>query len=228
MMETLTPWKDVVQTLQTNPFTKISIILQYIEITVNEYDKCLADFNRDYYDALCFFDDESMIDSVFESLLLDMQKYMTAYDLYTTTESESRKRTPNLTNKTTGFASGSSDITRNQKQTQEETPYTKETDTHKVTTYENNTLNVASEDDHSKTGTQKIETSYTGEPDHTTTSSSGASTTTETGTDTVEITRIGTPTKTVLDQMDAFDNAKTVWKMIKTDLAQKLFFQIWR
>lgn len=228
MMETLTPWKDVVQTLQTNPFSKISLILQYIGITINEYDDCLADFNRDYYDAMCFFDDESIIYSVFESMKLDFQKYMTAYDLSTTTESETRKRIPNLTNKTTGFASGSSRVTRNQTQTQTETPYTNETDTHKVTTYENNALNTASEDTHKKTGTQTIETSYTGQPDETSTSSSGASTTTETGTDTVEITRFGTPTKTVLDQMEAFDHAKTVWAMIKTDLAKKLFIQVWR
>lgn len=227
MMETLTPWRDVVQTLQTDPFVQILSILVYIDIDPTT-DPCLDDFTRDYYDALCFFDDETLINSVFASLKMDAVKYLTAFDLASATETEHRERKPNLTNKTTGFGSGSSEVTRNQTQTQEETPYTTETDTHKVTTYENNTLNTASEDEHKKTGTQKIETKYTGQPDKTTTSSSGASTTTETGTDTVNITKMGSPTKTVKDYMDASDAAKTVWKMIKTDLAQKLFFQIWR
>lgn len=227
MMETLTPWRDVVQNLQNDPFNQIISILLYIGVDPST-DPCLDDFTRDYYDALCFFDDETLISSVFASLKMDAVKYLTAFDLSSATETEHRERKPNLTNKTTGFASGNSNVTRNQTQTQTETPYTSETDTHKVTTYESNTLNVASEDEHKKTGTQSISTSYTGQPDNTSTSSSGASTTTETGTDTVNITRMGSPTKTVKDYMDASDAAKTVWKMIKTDLAKKLFFQIWR
>lgn len=217
----------MVATLQQDPFLQINSLLGRVGIDPSTMD-CLDDFTRDYYDAMCFFDDETVINTVFKSLLMDFKKYQTAYEIYQATQTEFRERKPNLTNKTTGFASGSSSVTRNQTQTQTETPYTDETDTHKVTTYENNALNTASEDTHKKTGTQSITTSYTGQPDQTSTSSSGASTTTETGYENVTITKMGTPQKTVEEQMAAYDAAKTVWAMIKTDLAKKLFLQLWR
>lgn len=228
---TLTRWADVYPTLQDNPFGQISTFLYSLGFDTSQegMDTLINDFNWSYADALCYFTAESDINRIFKMILNDAKKYNLAKQMYTATKTETRLRTPDLTTSTEGSASGSTSMQRKQTETQTETPNSYGMDkTHKVNPYDNPGLTEAYKDETLYKGTKTISTSFTGDPDETTSSSTGTSSTTETGTDTTTITTIGSDGKTLAEQIEGIEAVNTLWQMIKTDIAKKLFLQVWR
>lgn len=228
---TLTRWADVYPTLQDNPFGQISTFLYSLGFdTSNEgMDNLINDFNWSYADSLCYFTAETDINRIFKMILLDAKKYNLAKEMYTATKTETRLRTPQLTTSTHGSANGKTTMQRKQTETQTETPNSYGMDkTHKVNPYDNPGLTEAYKDETLYKGTKTIATSFTGSPDESISTSSANSSTSETGTDTTKITTIGSDGKTLQEQIEGIEAVNTLWQMIKTDIAKKLFLQVWR
>lgn len=226
----LYPWADVYPHIQ-NPFANISTMLTALGFDTSEQglDSLNNDFNWCYADAMSFFTAQSDIDRIFKMILLNSEKYFVAQKMYTATKTETRIREPDLTTTTHGSANGTSKIERKQTETQTTTPNAyKRTQTHKVNPYDNPGLQTATEDEIAESGTRTVSTSYTGSPDETKTTSSANSSTSETGDETTTITTIGSDGKTLQEQIDGIEATKTVWELIKSDIAKKLFDQVWR
>lgn len=228
---TLTRWADVYPTLQDNPFGIIANFLYGLGFDTSEdgLQNLFDDFNWSYADALCYFQAETDIDRIFKMILLDAKKYNLAAKMWGATKTETRLRTPQLTTSTHGSANGRATMERKQTETQTDKPLTYKTErTHKVNPYDNPGFTDEYKDETSHSGQKELETKYTGDPDVSTSTSSANSTTSETGTDTTTITTIGSDGKTLADQIEGIEAVNTLWKMIKADLAKKLFLQVWR
>lgn len=229
IQDELTPWKDLYPQFLNNPLSGISSILSYIQIIPSEQDAAFADFNRDYQDAMCMYNDLSEIAAIIAAIGLDHKKYTLAFDYFKATKVETREREPDLTTTTHGSSNGTAEVERKQTATQTETPTNYGSDrTHYVNPYDNPGITIESKDELRETGTRSVSTSYTGQPDKTTTRSSGNTSTSETGTDTTTITTIGSDGRSLADQIEGLEASKTVWSMIKCDIAKKLFLQVWR
>ena len=225
------PWVEIYPQLQMNPMTQIEPMLQQLgfDVSPDGLERLFNDFNWTYISAQCMVEAEADIQRIFKTLLFDRDKYLRALDYYKATKKETKEREPDLTTQTTGTASGSASVTRNQKETQEETPQGWGSDrTHYVNPYDNPGITLETKDETRAQGTRKIETSYTGLPDTSTTASNAHSEVLETGTETTTTTTIGSDGKTIAEQIASLEESVTVWQMIKQDLATKLFLQIWR
>lgn len=228
---TLTRWSEVYPAFEHNPFENLSNFLYGLGFDTSEagLQNLFDDFNWSYADALCYFQAETDVNRIFKMILLDAKKYNLASKMWGATKTEDRLRSPLLTTSTTGSASGSGTVNRKQTETQTETPNSYGMDkTHKVNPYDNPGLTEAYKDETLYKGTKTISTSFTGDPDESTSTSSASSSTTETGTDRTEITTIGNDGKTVSEQIEGIEEVHTLWQMIKADLAKNLFLQVWR
>lgn len=232
MYETLTPWHDVAATFDIygtppeNPFQVFQSIL--VDLGIPELD-ALQIFTADYYSAGCFFDNYQ---DVYEAFLrikycID-QKYTFLIQNYPFNTLKERKRTPNITHSMSASSSGSADVQRRQTEKVEETPPTDITRTHSVSPYDSSTVTAESEDKTKQNGKRTVETSYTGQPDHTASSSSGSRTDTETGTETVTEKTVGKPGQSIGETLADYEMANSIFKMLCQEIAKKIFLQVWR
>ena len=232
MYETLTPWHDVADTFDLtsnppeNPFQVFSSILQ--DLGIGELD-ALNIFTADYYDAETWFSTYGEVLDAFLRVQLNIrQKYEFLIDSYPFNTIKEKKRVPNLTRSMSASSTGSADVARNQKETVDETPPTDTTVTRSVAPYDTTTLSVESQNKTQQNGHRKVETSYSGQPDHTASSSSGSRTDTETGTDTTTEKTIGKPGQSIGETLADYLQAESIFKMIEEEIAKKIFLQVWR
>lgn len=232
MYETLTPWHEVADTFDLsssspeNPFQVFSSILQ--DLGIGEFD-ALNIFTADYYNAETWFSTYGEVLDAFLRVEYNIrQKYEVLIDNYPFNTIKEKRRTPNLTRSMSASSTGSADVTRNQKETVDETPPTDTTVTRSVAPYDTTTLAVESQNKTQQNGHRKVETSYSGQPDHTASSSSGSRTDTETGTDTTTEKTIGKPGQSIGETLADYLQAESIFKMIEEEIAKKIFLQVWR
>lgn len=232
----LTPWNEVVETFDPstsppeNPFTVFLPLLAQMNIPV---ENALNIFTADYYDAECFFETYSDVLAAFTNVYYSIQqKYTIILQNYPFATLKEHTRSPNLKRWSSASSSGSADVTRNQKETQTETPlddYGQER-VHSVTPYDSSSGTFQSEykDQVKNVGSKKVETEYSGDPDHTESESSGTRTDTETGNETITEKTIGKPGQSMGEMLEDFELAASLFKMLEAEIAKKIFLQIWR
>lgn len=227
MLDNPKPWADIYPTFSINPFRIISDLLDSINM---DKDAAWWQFCEDYYDAYALYDDESKIEKICEIVAhVNATKYSTLLTTYPFSQMRRKIRSPNLTHSVSASSSGSADVLRNQTETQTETPNGYgQTRTHSVAPFDTQTLKTEYEDSVTNNGTRTVSTSYTGQPDHTASSSSGSRTDTETGSETITETVVGSDKLTMAEAMQDMESAATLWQIIEQDIAAKIFLQIWR
>lgn len=222
-----TPWAKVSADLTSNPFEQISTLLASINM---DTDAAWWQFNEDYHDADTWYTDQAEILKIFEIVAnANKTKYQALVDTYPFSEMRRKVRTPDLTRELTASSTGSADVQRKQTETQTETPIGYgQTRTHSVAPYDTTTFKAEYQDSITNNGTRTVSTSYSGDPDHTESESSGTRTDTETGTETTTETVIGSDKLTMAEAMADMAAAANIFSIIERDIAAKLFVQVWR
>lgn len=222
-----TPWREVSATLTDNPFDPLSALLTSINM---DTDSALWQFNEDYHDADTWYTDQADILKIFENVAnANKTKYQALVDTYPFSEMRRKVRTPDITRELTASSSGSADVTRKQTETQTETPIEYgQTRTHSVAPFDTTTFKEEYQDSITNNGSRKVSTSYSGDPDHTESESSGTRTDTETGNETTTETVIGSEKLTMAEAMADMAAAANIFSIIERDIAAKLFVQVWR
>lgn len=173
----------------------------------------------------------------YDSLVEFYQDDLHLFGDYYRNEDYEHTRTPNLTSGTTSSGSGSVDTERKQTESRTETPnsYTT-TDTHSVVPFDASTspgARVESIDTSVDTGSRTVSTSYTGQPDHTASTSSATSTATTTGTDKNEYTKTISgrdgrrPVSEVIEDGLKAAAMLDILDVIIDDVANQIFIQVW-
>ena len=155
------------------------------------------------------------------------------FDEYLREEDYSSERTPNLRSASVSSGTGTADTQRQQTQTQTTTPNTTTTTTHDVQPYDVTGLRTETKDTSEESGSTSTTTSYSGQPDHTATSSSASSTVSTTGSEATEYSRSihgrngDRPQSEII--ADGFKAAAMhdVLDVILQDLADQIFLQTW-
>ena len=222
-------WYDLATEFEAasqNPFTAISQILTDLGITAPD---AFNHFTLDYHDAMCFFSDYSQIYSIISMVgITNASKYNALIGSYPFTTKHTKIRTPDITRSVEASSSGSANVTRGQTETQTETPNEYgQTRTHSVAPYDTTTFKAEYQDSITNDGSRTVSTSYSGDPDHTESESSGTRTDTESGTETTTETTIGSDRLTLAETMADMQGAATIWQIIERDIAAKLFLQVW-
>ena len=232
MYEELTPWHEVVDGFDhgasppENPFAVFLPILAQLGIPVAD---ALEIFTADYYSAECFYKDYADVYKAFSRVFYNIeQKYTTLLQNYPFNTLKEKTRTPNLKRWMSANSTGSADVTRNQTEKVEETPPTDTTRTHQVNPYDNPGFVDEYKDTTKQTGKRIVETSYSGQPDHTASGSSGSRTDTETGYETTTEKTIGKPGQSIGETLADYLQAESIFKMIAEEIAKKIFLQVWR
>lgn len=229
MYESLYRWHDVDADLATNPFDQPDVVafLNTIGVTVLE---ARINFTYDYYTALAYTNKLGEIKYLISSVLVsNRKKYDALIAAYPFSKYTKRVRSPNITKSINSTSSGSADVTRNQTETRTETPDKFKTEyEHSTNPYDNPGLQITSKDTTEQSGKREVETKYTGQPDHTATSSSGLRYDTETGSETVTESTLCSGNESIADAMQDLEELKSIWAMFEADIAKKLFLQVWR
>lgn len=210
-----------------NPFTAISHILTDLGIDAAD---AFNHFTLDYHDAMCFFSDYSQIYSIISMVgITNGSKYNALIASYPFTQKHTKIRAPDITHEIEASSSGSADVTRRQTETQTETPIEYgQTRTHSVAPFDTTNFKSEYQDTITNNGSRTVSTSYSGDPDHTDSESTGTRTDTESGIETTTETTIGSDRLTLADTMADMQAAATIWQIIERDIAAKLFLQVWR
>ena len=222
-----TPWSEVSAGLTSNPFEQLSALLTSINM---DTDSALWQFNEDYHDADTWYTDQADILKIFENVAnANKTKYQALVNTYPFNKMRRKVRTPDITRELTASSSGSADVTRKQTETQTETPIGYgQTRTHSVAPFDTTTFKEEYQDSITNNGSREVSTSYSGDPDHTESESSGTRTDTETGNETTTETVIGSDKLTMAEAMADMAAAATIFSIIERDIAAKLFVQVWR
>ena len=223
----LTKWSEIGESLSHNPFDNHAQFLELIGMTPKQ---ALDLFYLDYYDAYSISDNANDIQLIITGVFVTNQKkYEALIDTFPFSQLKRRVRTPDITREVEASSSGSADVQRNQVETQTETPQNYgQTRSHSVAPFDSLTTKMEYQDSITNTGSRDVETRYTGNPDHTTSQSSGTRTDTETGTETITESVIGSDKLTMAEAMQDMADAASLWKIIEMDIAAKLFVQVWR
>lgn len=215
-----------------------------------------ANFLCDYYSAKCKYTDEWIM-HIFQRVAQENAKkydkllaiYKAEYnplDNYDRSEESTHTRTPDLSREISSSASeessGSSSTDTQRKQTRTTTD---DAGTYKTTVNESiapedtDTVHLQTQTETTPSGSSTQTETYTGDPDHSETttggerSTSGSSTETETGTETTAIEsrihgNIGVMSSQELAEREMALAAKmNIFKVIEQDIAAKLFLQVW-
>lgn len=229
MYEGLYRWHELDDSFATNPFDQPDIVafLNTIGVTILE---ARINFKNDYYTALAFTDKLGEIKYLISSVLVEnRKKYDAIIAAYPFSKVTKRVRSPDITKSINSTSSGSADVTRQQTETRTETPDKFKTEyEHSTNPYDNPGLQIASKDTTEQSGKRTVETKYTGQPDHTATSSSGLRYDTETGTETITESTLGSGNESIAEAMQDLQELKSIWAMFEADIAKKLFLQVWR
>lgn len=216
-------------------------VLELLNITSAE---ATSYFNFDYADAWTDYDDatiSNVFDMVYQSNRL---KYMSMADAITAeynplynadvTEAYTDTRRPNLIATTTTSGSSSGTIKNNQTRTTTDNGGTyHEISDNKRDPYDGSGLRTEGQTDTHAEGSRTSSESYSGEPDTSSTTTSGTATEQRTGSETIEhnLRRYGnigvTSSQSLVTQELDLAARRNVLKVIFKDIAAKLFLQVW-
>ena len=238
-------WDQIMQTeITTNPFNGYLLTLTEIGATAEDalqrmWENCeqlVSNYTIDFIYEI-FISNYIANKKKYDSLVEFYNDDLHLFGDYYRNEEYVHTRTPDLTSETESSGSGSVDTTRNQTETRTETPtnYTT-TNTHSVVPFDASTspgARVESIDESVDSGSRDIQTSYSGEPDHTESESSASSTVTTTGTDKNEYTKLISgrdgrrPVSEVVEDGLKAAAMLDVLDVIINDLADQIFIQVW-
>lgn len=235
------------------PFSHFNTWLE--ELGIGETNASV-NFICDYYSAKCKYTDEWIMHIFMRVAQENAKKYdklLSIYkaeynplDNYDRTEESTHTRTPDLSREVSSSASeessGSSSTDTQRKQTK---TITDEAGTYKTTVNESvapedsDTVHLRTQTETTPTGSSTQTEEYTGDPDHSETTTggerttSGSSTETETGKETTEIEshirgNIGIMSSQELAEREMALAAKmNIFRQIEKDIAERLFIQVW-
>lgn len=242
-MEKLRRWSYVTaQHPTTAYFDFFTEVLELLNITSAD---ATSYFNFDYADAWTDYDDatiSNVFDMVYQSNRL---KYMSMANAITAeynplynvdaTEAYTDTRRPNLTATTTTSGSSSGTVKNNQTRTTTDNGGTyHEISDNKRDPYDGSGLRTEGQTDTHAEGSRTSSESYSGEPDTSSTTTSGTATEQRTGYETIEhnLRRYGnigvTSSQSLITKELDLAARRNVLKVIFKDIAAKLFLQVWR
>lgn len=235
-------WSFVAAQHQTTDyFDFYSEVLDIVSLTTAE---TMTYFNFDYADAWTDYDDATIL-NIFDMVYqVNRLKYLSMANaiiaeynpLYNVdaTETYTDTRRPNLTATTTTSGSSSGSIKNNQTRTTTDNPGTySEITANSRDPYDGSGLRVDQQSETHATGTRNTAESYSGEPDTTSTTTSGSSTEQRTGSETLEHSarrygNIGvTSSQSLVSQEIDLAARRNLLNVIFKDIAAKLFIQVW-
>lgn len=216
-------------------------VLELLNITSAE---ATSYFNFDYADAWTDYDDatiSNIFDMVYQSNRL---KYMSMANAITAeynplynadaTETYTDTRRPNLTATTTTSGSSSGTVKNNQTRTTTDNGGTyHEISDNKRDPYDGSGLRTEGQTDTHAEGSRTSSESYSGEPDTSSTTTSGTATEQRTGSETIEhnLRRFGnigvTSSQSLITQELDLAARRNILNVIFKDIAKKLFIQVW-
>lgn len=223
-------WYEMAQQLldlQIDPFEQMDAFLQSIGLDLRFAND---QFLYDYYSAECIDDDPHRIPVIiYNAFIQNLTKYNAIKENFPFSKRKQTIRSPDIEKITSGESGTTVTTERKQHEITTETPQNyRETRERSVNPFDNTGYKTESKDEISETGSRQTETSYSGNPDETISSSEGSRTETETGTETVIETVIGSERLTMAESMQDMSAALSLWGIIEADIAKKLFLQIWR
>lgn len=225
---------------ETNPFTNYAYLLEQIDSTP---DEAASRMWENYEKAVTNYTSEAILEIFALNLTVNKAKYDDLVNLYNWdfnpfvdkwyNESYGSQRTPNLTSTSESSGSGSVDTERKQTRTTTNNPGAVTVTQHEIQPYDASGLRMESKDTSTDSGSNTTTEAYSGQPDHSETSSKAQSTVTTTGFDQNEYTKkyIGRtgnrPTSEVVaDGMKAAAMHDVLDQIIK-DIAEQIFIQAW-
>ena len=230
--------------ITTNPFNGYLLTLSEIGATAEDalqrmWENCeeqITNYSIDFIYEI-FISNYIANKKKYDNLVEFYQDDLHLFGDYYRNEEYEHTRTPDLTSGTTSSGSGSVDTERKQTESRTETPnqYTT-TNTHSVVPFDANTspgARVESIDASVDTGSRTVSTSYTGEPDHTASTSTATSTVTTQGTDKNEYTKLisGRDGRRPVSEViaDGLEAAAMldILDVIINDVADQIFIQVW-
>ena len=238
-------WDQIMQKeITTNPFNGYLLTLSEIGATAEDalqrmWENCeeqITNYSIDFIYEI-FISNYIANKKKYDNLVEFYQDDLHLFGDYYRNEEYEHTRTPDLTSGTTSSGSGSVDTERKQTESRTETPnqYTT-TNTHSVVPFDANTspgARVESIDASVDTGSRTVSTSYTGEPDHTASTSTATSTVTTQGTDKNEYTKLisGRDGRRPVSEViaDGLEAAAMldILDVIINDVADQIFIQVW-
>ncbi|MBQ2330097.1 MAG: hypothetical protein II387_05020 [Oscillospiraceae bacterium] len=228
------------ETTLNDPFNEYSELLEEIGATKQEAKDRMWEL---YEDAITNYTTESILNFFHLNLVANAKKYEDLVlfyneqffpfaDIYKS-ETYDHRRTPNLLSTSQSTGSGSADTTRNQTRTTTNTPGVTTTIAHSVNPYDNSGLRSESQDTTSESGSGTITEAYSGQPDHTATSSQASATVSTTGTDRNQYDKVihgrdgKEPTSEVIKDGLLAAAYHDVLDIIINDIADQIFLQVW-
>ena len=228
------------ETTLNDPFNEYSKLLGDIGATKQEAKDRMWEL---YEDAITNYTAESILNFFHLNLVANAKKYEDLVlfyneqffpfaDIYKS-ETYDHRRTPNLLSTSQSTGSGSADTTRNQTRTTTNTPGVTTTIAHSVNPYDNSGLRSESQDTTSESGSGTITEAYSGQPDHTATSSQASATVSTTGTDRNQYDKVihgrdgKEPTSEVIKDGLLAAAYHDVLDIIINDIADQIFLQVW-
>lgn len=225
---------------ENNPFSTYSELLSEFDATA---DDAASRMWENYQEAVTNYTTEAIIEIFNLNLVVNKKKYEDLINLYDWDfypfvdkwydELYASQRTPNLTS--TSESSGSADVDTERKQTRTTTsnPGSVTTTQHEVQPYDASGLRIESKDTSTDSGSTTTTEAYSGQPDHSSTTSSAESTVTTTGYDQNEydrkyLGRTGNrPTSEVIADGVKAAAMHNIVDQIIFDIAQQIFIQAW-
>lgn len=241
-MRELHRWSFIVAQHPTTAYLDFfTEVLELLNITSAE---ATSYFNFDYADAWTDYDDAT-ISNVFDMIYqTNRLKYISMAEAVTAeynplynadaTETYTDTRRPNLTATTTTSGSSSGTVKNNQTRTTTDNGGTyHEISDNKRDPYDGSGLRTEGQTDTHAEGSRTSSESYSGEPDTSSTTTSGTATEQRTGSETIEhnLRRFGnigvTSSQSLITQELDLAARRNVLKVIFKDIAAKLFIQVW-
>lgn len=225
---------------ETNPFTDYAELLAEFDATP---DEAASRMWENYETAVTNYTTAAIIEIFKLNLAVNAKKYEDLINLYDWDfypfvdkwydEGFGGQRTPDLTSTSESSGSGSADNERKQTRTTTNNPGTVTTTQHEIQPYDASGLRIESKDTSTDSGSSTTTESYSGQPDHSETTSTAESTVTTTGYELNEYEkkyygRTGNrPTSEVIADGIKATAMHNVIDQIISDIAQQIFIQAW-
>lgn len=242
LRDKLRRWSEIMESLQGS--TLFDFFREVLELLDLPTDQAAAYFLIDYETARTDYTDQ-YIPIIFDMVWrTNKKKYLALaaavnaeYNpLYNVdaTESYTDTRTPDLTTTTQSTGSSSGSVKNNQTRTTTDNPgtYAEITDSRRDP-YDGSGLRTDQQTETHATGSRSTVESYAGDPDTTSSTSTGSGTTHATGSEVIEheLRRYGnigvTSSQSLIEQELALAEKRNIFKIIEKDIAKKLFLQVW-
>ena len=224
----------------TNPFSEYSSILEEIDVTPQDamermwvlFEEAITDYTKPMILNIFYLNLKANAKKYEDLVLFYNEQFYPFADIYKS-ETYDHRRTPQLTSTSQSTGSGTADTTRNQTRTTTNTPGTTTTIAHSVNPYDNSGLRSESQDTTTEGGSGTVTEEYSGNPDHTATTSQATATVSTSGSDRNQYEKIThgrdgkEPTSEVIKDGLLAAAYHDVLDIIINDIADQIFLQVW-